>query len=232
MIHGLVRRSYVHFRRYLNLTSSTWALLKQHQCFIRFIYNQDSKPKIDMSETFPKLAYMSVRTEQPANPAVPTRLEIALFKPIEIDDLAWLASPVRTFHHPTHGLVVPPPTRKQLLQDMKTLHVRKGGSLLFTRSADEARARRLASLRGKSKEVDSPTLSVHLESDVPTEVEATFKAVFKVIRDTRVESEYMDIPSISMYGDNVGRTGIDGTLRIHLKCHTAVMDTLVASVSH
>jgi hypothetical protein len=90
----------------------------------------------------------------------------------------------------------------------------------------------LASWRGKSKEAESPTLSVHLESDIPTEVEATFKAVFKAIRDTRIESEYMDIPSISMYGDNVGRTGIDGTLRIHLKCHTAVMDTLVASVSH
>jgi hypothetical protein len=185
-----------------------------------------------MSETFPKLVYMSVRTEQPALPAVPTRLEIALSKAIEIDDLARLASPVRTFHHPTHGLVVPPPTRKQLLQDMKTLHVRKGGSLLFTRIADESRARRLASLRGKFKEVDSPTLSVHVESDTPTEVEATFKAVFKVIRDTRIESEYMDIPSISMYGDIAGRTGMDGTLPIHFKCHTAVMDTLVASVSH
>lgn len=111
-----------------------------------------------MSETFPKLVYMSVRTEQPAHPAVPTRLEIALFKQIELDDLARLASPVRTLYHPTHGLVVPPQTRKQLLQDMKTLHVRKGGSLLFTCVADESRGRRLAGLRGKPMELDSPTL--------------------------------------------------------------------------
>lgn len=71
-----------------------------------------------------------------------------------------------------------------------------------------------------------------MESDVPAEVEATFKAVFRVIKDTKIESYCGDEPPISMYGDNVGRKGNDGTLPVHFKCHTAVMDTLIANVSH
>lgn len=195
---------------------------------MRIVNGEDSKADTDMRSMFPQLVYISAKTEQPTRPDDPTRLHIELYKPIELDDLAPLASPIRDFWHYSDTIYHPQPTRKQLLQDMKTLLIRRGGSLLFSRVANESRAKRLARMNEHPeltrKGVEDPSLTLHFERTVPEDVVPTLRALYRVLKRT---PDLMDEQPTSMNQDHVGRRRGASDFSAYLKCNVDILETLL-----
>lgn len=118
-------------RRYLNLSELGLALLHQHQRFISLYqnrYNEDT----DLLSAFPRLVYIRIATpSEPKFNESTTPMCVELYKSIEVETLACLASPSRwIFDHSNSRLVSIPPCTTQLLDDLTTLVVKKDGCLL------------------------------------------------------------------------------------------------------
>lgn len=113
------------------MSELTLALLHQHQRFIS-LYQNHFKEDTDLLSPFPKLVYVRIST--PSTPKFnesTTPMRVELYKSIEVEALACLASPSRwIFDHINSRLVSIPPCTTQLLDDLTTLVVKKEGCLL------------------------------------------------------------------------------------------------------
>lgn len=124
-------RLYQTIPRFLNLSELGLALLHQHQRFIS-LYQNRFEEHTDLLSPFPKLVY--VRISSPSarkfnESTTPIRVE--LYKPIEVEALACLASPSRwIFDHVNRRLLGIPPCTTQLLDDLTMLVVKDQGCLL------------------------------------------------------------------------------------------------------
>jgi hypothetical protein len=115
------------------LNDLTFSLLKQHVRFVQLINDRGSyrgSADLDVRHAFPRLVFFCVenRLERKEMFLKKPPLRIEVFQPIPIDELARKACPM--WWNRAEGDGHPMRTSKQMLEDTRTLIIRKGGCLL------------------------------------------------------------------------------------------------------
>lgn len=211
--------------RYLMLNDLTFSLLRQHVRFVQLL-NHGGSADLDLRQAFPRLVFLCVerRLEVEGMFFEDPPLRIEVFRPIPINELATRASPM--WWIPSEGDVRPNRTRKQLLEDTRTLIIRKGGCLLPAADIDAPYdpADALRDPADADMEKPRPRLRFQLDQEMSdNDTRQTLDALMGAFASTRGESG-----QYTFFGKGHGFSG--GNLRIEIECHRSALEQLIQAV--
>jgi hypothetical protein len=201
------------------LNDLTFSLLKQHVRFVQLINNRGSAD-LDLRHAFPRLVFFCVenRLERKEMFLKKPPLRIEVFQPIPIDELARKACPM--WWNRAEGDGHPMRTSKQMLEDTRTLIIRKGGCLLPAANIEASYVS--ADARQKKPE---PKLRFQLVEDLPdSDIYQTLNTLMDAFASTKDESG-----KYTIFGEGYGFSG--SNLRIEIICHRSALDQLIQIVS-